>query len=220
MPLPARYQDPPSPLVYTSGPTFVVSKPKVLPTIPLPKIAKTTPTTLASTSGWCPVGLQTNVGMGRIQKGGDTIQSSTAAWHREEATSLEVAMQKEQDTTTLVAALQEKESTTLVEAAQLEDCIGLPPRLAPPSFCPLLARLKPPTVQRWGRTAKKRERPLSQSRNPLPGAAKATDEPGRGERRRTRQMPQVSSRITRGHLGGKCGSLHAPYPLLCLGPPA
>ena len=102
--------------------------------------------------------------MGPIQKVGDAIRSSTAAAHREEATSLEVAMQKErkamtmkeENTTSLVAALQEEESTTLLEAALLEECIGLPPRLAPPwtFIVPrgILARLKPPTVERWGRT--------------------------------------------------------------------
>ena len=166
--------------------------------------------------------------MGPIQKVGDAIRSSTAAAHREEATSLEVAMlkerkamtMKEENTTSLVAAWQEEETTTPLEAALLEGCIGLPPRLAPPLVCPSLARLKPPTVERWGRSKKQKERPLSQAENPLPGAAKATGEPGRGERRTAEQMPQVSSRITRGHLGGKCESLHAPYPLLYLGPPA
>ena len=134
--------------------------------------------------------------MGLMQKVGDAIRSNSAAARREESTSLEAAMQEEkkatsmENATSLEAALQEEVSTTTLAAAPQEKCTGLPPRLAPPwTFTVprgILARLKPPTVQRWGRTERQRERPLSQSRNPLPGAAKATDEPGRGERREKR----------------------------------
>ena len=172
MPLPTRYQAHPLPPVCTLGPKFDVLIPKFVPAILIRKIAKTLPTTLVFTNGWCPGGVRMSVWMGPMQKLGDAIRSSTAAAPREEPTSLEAARQEEKkatsmeevSTTSLEAALQEEESTTSLEAALLEECTAsLPPRLLPLWTLPpgILARLKAPAVRRSGPGSKAMRRQCS-----------------------------------------------------------